>query len=136
MKIFFTKNLFIHLIFLFILLLPQTGFSQTTGGVIGNSLVYECSTNGRPGECTFDDLVAATRNVVNKLTIYAIGFSVIVIAFAGFKYLTSEGNPGAIADANRMFRSVAIGIAFIVGAWAIVNLIATGLGVTSFRFTP
>jgi hypothetical protein len=106
--------------------------ANAAGGTKGG-LVYECNP---PGECTFDDLVAATRNVVNTLTLYAIAFSVVVIAYAGFLYMTSGGNPGKISQATGMFTKVAIGLAVVIGAWVIVNMIAKGLGVTSFSFTP
>src|SRR3989338_2846881 len=53
-----------------------------------SSLIWICTGlfggSGAPGECTFDDLVEATKNFVNKLTLLAIGFVVIVIAWAGF----------------------------------------------------
>lgn len=124
------------IIFLFVsLVLPtQRALAETSG------LVYECvSGSGASavyGNCSWQDLIAATSNLVNKLTVLAIGFSVIVIAWAGFKYMTSGGSPQKISEANGIFTKVAIGLGFIIGAWAIVTLILKGLGVTSVAFTP
>ncbi|MFZ2523066.1 MAG: pilin [Minisyncoccia bacterium] len=95
--------------------------------------VYICGSGN--GDCTWSDLVAAVRHFINQATVLAIGFCVVVIAWAGFKYMTSEGNPGKIKEATGMFTKVAIGMAFIIGAWAIVTLIGTALGVTAFKFS-
>lgn len=109
-----------------------------------SKLIYQCkqsvTINGVSkdiyGNCSWADLIAATKNAVNYITVLAIGFSVVVIAFIGFKILTSEGSPGALKEAKEMAQKVVIGMFFIICAWAIVTLIATGLGVSSFAFTP
>ncbi len=133
MKKIISKNLFLIITFI-IIVVPIITQAQVISG-----LVYECSSGGANpvyGNCTFNDLVAATRNVVNRITILALEFTVVIIAWAGFKYMTSEGNPGKIREATKMFQNVAVGIGFIIAAWVIVQLIARGLGVTSFTFTP
>jgi phosphotransacetylase len=130
-----TSKFLLVMAFMFVLSLPAFVYAQRV-----SNLVYECVSGSGDtavyGNCSFEDLVAATRNVVNRLTILALEFTVVVIAYAGFKYMTSEGNPGKIREATNMFKNVAIGIGFIICAWVIVQLIARGLGVTSFTFTP
>ena len=79
------------------------------------------------GDCTFADLITATKKLVNFGTEFALIFSVVVIAWAGFKYMTSEGNPDKIKEANGMFLNVAKGIVIVLAAWLIVNLITTAL---------
>ena len=98
------------------------------------SIVYVC-TSGAPGECTWDDVIAAVKHLVNWGVEFALTFSVIVIAVAGFKYMTSEGSPGKLAEANKMFASVAKGIVIIMAAWLIVTLITGALlnhGINTF----
>lgn len=120
------KRTLISLLVLLFVTLPT--FASAAG------LVYVCP-GAKPGECTFQDLINATKNVVNQLTVLAIGFSVVVIVYAGFIYMTSAGNPGKISQATGMLTKVVIGIGFIIGAWAIVNLLAKALGVTAFSFS-
>jgi uncharacterized membrane protein len=83
------------------------------------------------GDCSFEDLVAAALKLVNWGTIFALEFSVIVLAYAGFKYMTSDGNPGKRSEATGMLLKVVIGIVIIVAAWLIVNVIVTTLGVNT-----
>jgi hypothetical protein len=120
-----TKKFFAILFFAIILLLPLYSHAQ---------LAQECAGN-QPGECTFDDLIRTVIRLTNWGTMFALGFSVVVIAWAGFKYLTSEGNPGKIKEANGMFLKVLQGIVIILIAWTLVKLITTALlkgGINTF----
>lgn len=100
---------------------------------ISDGIVYECR-GGRPGECTFQDLVNAVNRVINIATTYAVAFSVVVIAYAGFRYMRSGDNPSERTKANDMLKKVVIGVFFMLGAWLIVNFITSALGANnSFR---
>lgn len=95
-------------------------------------LTYECERTGLNntiiyGECTFDDLILATKNLINKVIPIVLGLTVITIAYAGFIYMTEGASAGGRSKANNMFKNVAIGIFFILAAWMIVNLIANVL---------
>ncbi len=130
MKINLKKQILSYLLS-FILISPAFALAQPTGTNppntnSGGGIVYECST-GLPGECTFDDLIKAAKHITDFLTVFALEFSVVVIAFAGFKYMTSGGNPGERQAANKMLLSVAKGIFFILAAWVIVTLITSTL---------
>lgn len=117
------------LLMVFLLSMPFFAFAQADQHEHG--LTYECFTGTGDdavyGNCTWTDLVAATMNVINKVIPIAIGFSVVVIAWAGFIYMTEGSTPGGRARANKMFRNVGIGIFFIIAAWMIVNLISNAL---------
>jgi hypothetical protein len=93
-----------------------------------SALIYVCH-DAAPGECNFGDLLKAVDKIMNWGTIFALQFSVVVIAYAGYLYMLSEGNPGKLKEANDMFTKVAIGIAWIIGAWLVVSLIMNSLGV-------
>ena len=122
-------NVIIGLFFLFVLfLLPLITYSvQSTDTNTG--ITYECGDNETAGNCDFADLIEAVKKVVTWGTTFALGFSVIVIAYAGFLYMNSGGSPGERAKANKVLLSAAKGIAFIIAAWLIVTLIIKGLGV-------
>ncbi len=90
------------------------------------SIIYICVT-GAPGECTFQDVISAVQKLLGWARNFALFFSVIVLVVAGFKYMTSGGNPGKISEANKMFEKVAIGIVVVMSAWLIVTLITNAL---------
>ena len=122
----------------FVMLLPLSAYSQANPskttqatGAAGTGMTYECGDGATAGNCTFEDAVAAVKRVTNYGAVIALGFSVVVIAYAGALYMVSEGNPGKLKEATEMFRKVAIGILFILAAWLIVSLILNGLGVNS-----
>lgn len=96
-------------------------------------IVYNC-TSSTPGDCTWDDLINAVRFLINWATIFAIQFSVVVIAYAGFKYMLSGDNQGERTKANGMLFSVLKGMIFILLAWVIVRLILSGLGASWINF--
>ncbi len=94
-------------------------------------IVYSCA-----GECTFYDLVAATQKVLKWGTVFALGFSVVVIAWVGFNYMLYSDNPGKRKAATDSLVKVAIGIGFMLGAWLIVTLITSALGVDKIVTFP
>lgn len=112
--------LFIFLIF--ILFLPFISHGAARGITWFCGGTYE-------SECTFQDLLDEVNNLVKWGTAFALSFSVIVLAWAGFIYMTSGGNPGERSKANTMLTKVVIGIILIVLAYLIVQLIVKGLQV-------
>ncbi|MES2213487.1 MAG: hypothetical protein V4473_01440 [Patescibacteria group bacterium] len=112
----------LSLIFLLcVYVLPMVAFGvEDTSKDYG--IAYVCN-----GECTFADVIGAIKKVINFGIEFALFFSVIVIARAGFIYMTSGGSPGERAKANEMFRKVAVGIFLALAAWLIVTLITSAL---------
>ncbi len=100
-------------------------FSNAKTSVSG--IISECA-NAKAGECTFADLISAVQVVVNWGIAFAIGFSVIVIAYSGFDYMRYADNPGKRSAANGRLIKVAIGMFFIFTAWIIVTMITKALG--------
>ncbi len=93
-------------------------------------ITYECvDAKGIIGNCDFQDLLNAVKKVVDYAVGFTLFFSVIVIAWAGFKYMTSGDSAGERKKANDMLLSVAKGIVFILAAWLIVSLILRALQV-------
>ena len=108
-------------------IMPMITFSaQLNSGSTG--LTYECvDANGIVGNCDFSDLVAATKKVLNWAVGFALFFSVIVIAYAGFLYMQGGAIPGKRTEANKTLTKAAIGIAWVIAAWLVVNLITNTL---------
>ncbi len=125
MKTFMKKVISVSALFvlLFFIIFPAISFSA--GGPSGGTgWAWECSP---PGDCDFNDLVNAIAHLMNQVTIFVLGFSAVVIAWAGFLYLKSGGNPGELKKAKEVLQKVVIGLFFILAAWVIVRLIATTL---------
>ncbi|MFZ2522468.1 MAG: hypothetical protein WAZ10_04085 [Minisyncoccia bacterium] len=112
------SKILLFLVFLF-LFTPLVSHAQ---------FVYECpGVGGIAGECTFDDLIRAVRRVTNEGTKFALGFSVIVIAWAGFRFMMGGESASERAKAAGMLLKVVQGIAIIIIAWVLVRLITTAL---------
>lgn len=77
--------------------------------------------------CTFADLILAIKKLVNWGVSITLMLTVVVIAYAGFLYMTSAADPGQRSKANKMFVSVLKGIFYILAAWLIVTLIMSAL---------
>lgn len=61
--------------------------------------------------------------VVNILLIIAVPLMVFFIIYAGFNYVTAQGNPEKIAVANRSLMYSLIGAVVMLGAFAISAII-------------
>lgn len=99
---------------------PPSGDSESSG------LVPACGGKGQP-ECGWLHLVELAENIMNFLIAIALPLSAVAFAYAGFLYLTAAGSEDKIKKAHGVFVKVAIGLFFVLAAWAIVYLIASTL---------
>lgn len=69
------------------------------------------------------DLAAFLKSILRL--VFLIGTMVVVffIILSGFKYVTAQGNPAKITEANRMLLYTAIGAAILLGAQTIADVI-------------
>ncbi len=78
--------------------------------------------------CTFSDLLKTINNFITFLiTKLFIPTIVIVFLYAGFKYLTAQGNPKKIANLKQVLGNIIIGILLILCSWLIVKVILSAL---------
>ncbi|HEY5806229.1 MAG TPA: pilin [Candidatus Saccharimonadales bacterium] len=54
--------------------------------------------------------------------------AVLIIVLAGFRYITSQGNPNEVTTAKNAILYALIGLVVIMFAFAIVNFVLEGLG--------
>jgi len=73
--------------------------------------------------CNWDSLILFARNVINDLIILALPVAAIAFAWAGFQILTSGGDEGKMKKGKDVLFKVAIGFAWIVGAYVLVQFI-------------
>tara|TARA_B100001939_G_scaffold343600_1_gene356572 strand:+ start:336 stop:1115 length:780 start_codon:yes stop_codon:yes gene_type:complete len=77
--------------------------------------------------CTFCDVV----KTANKITSWLIGVMLVIFtlltAYAGFKLVTSGGNPQARSDAKKYMTNGFIGIVIVLCAWLLVDTLLRAL---------
>ena len=79
--------------------------------------------------CNADHLIIMINRVLNYILVYLVlPIGAIMFAYAGFLLLFSGGDTHKRSEAKSIFTNVAIGIAFVAGAWLIVNSILTIMG--------
>ena len=92
-----------------------------------------CGGTGQPA-CTFDHLITLVQRVINFLIVdIAIPLSMVLFAWAGFLYMTAQGDPGKIKTGHTIFISVIWGLVIALAAWLIVNTITTALLTPGFK---
>lgn len=88
---------------------------------ISNSNLISCY-----NYCTFSDVLRTINNFITFLiTTLFIPTIVLLIMFAGFKYITAAGNPSKVANLKKMIMNIVIGMLLILCAWLIVKVIIT-----------
>ena len=88
---------------------------------------------GRTGQaaCNFNGLVQLASNIIDFIIYMSVSVSAIMFAYAGFLYITAQGETGKISTAHSIFKNVGLGLVFVLGAWLIVKAVLTGLGGTA-----
>jgi len=92
----------------------------------GGGLVPDCPIEG----CGFNQLMTLINNVITFLLFtVATPLAAIIIAYAGWLYLSSGGNSSDVTKAKKILMNVVIGYVIGLAAWLIVKTIITSLGV-------
>ena len=85
--------------------------------------------------CGWNDLIQLGQNVM-VWAIYFVGLaSVVSITYAGWLYLSANGNSGQIGKAHAVFGKVITGIIITLAAWLIVKSILGWIGLSSNDFS-
>lgn len=94
-------------------------------------IVPDCGPNG---ECTFEHLVELANNLIQFMFKFGAIIAGLLIAYAGWLYLTSGGNPGNVSKAKGIFWKVLVGFVIMLGAYLVVTLILRVLGYEGSTF--
>ncbi len=122
------KKALIIILPLFILILPMVSFA---GGLVPPCEMETNVPKGIAPQCVwgFTQFMGLVNNVISFVLFkLLIPIAAIVIAYAGFLFLTSMGNPGKRTKAKELFLNVVIGLLIAVGAWLIIRTVLTLLG--------
>ncbi|MBI2051085.1 MAG: hypothetical protein HYT31_04800 [Parcubacteria group bacterium] len=74
------------------------------------------------------DLKFAIANIVNVVLGFLGILAVIIIMYAGFKWMTASGNEEQVGEARKMLLQAVIGLIIIMGAWVIINFVTGEFG--------
>lgn len=70
---------------------------------------------------------ADPREIVGNLINSGLGYLgiivVVIVLWAGFKWMTSGGKDEKVADARKTLINLIIGLVIILSAWSIVNFV-------------
>ena len=138
---FYIKNLAPLLFTLAIVCLPLVtiaaentfpgGYQSPPNTVSGGQTTVKL-TNPLEGKANnFCDLI---KIVLQAILVIGLPIAVVFLVYVGFKFITAQGKPEAIKEAQHNFLNTVIGIAIFLGAWTIAEVIAAtlkGLGASA-----
>jgi hypothetical protein len=81
------------------------------------------------GECKFDQIVELANEIAVILISLVTAVATVMFVYAGFLYLTAQGDTGQIKKATGVFRTVVIGFVIILIAYMAVKELLIKLGV-------
>lgn len=72
-------------------------------------------------DCNFCSLVEMANKIIEFLITMTIIIATLMLAYAGFKMVFSQGDPGSLAKAKEYMLNVFIGVLLMLAAWTIVD---------------
>ena len=81
------------------------------------------------GACGFSELVQMINTLGEWAMILTTTVATIMFVYAGFLYITSQGDTGKVKAATTIFRNVVIGFVIILAAYLLVKELLIKLGV-------
>jgi hypothetical protein len=109
------------------------GLNSGSGGLNSSSGGLNSSAGGGNGfhlanplgnTSTFCDLL---KTIFNVLVIFAIPIAVVMVVYAGFRFVLARGNPEGLKKARVNLVATLLGIALFFGAWFLAQVIANTL---------
>ncbi len=110
---------------LIIFIAPATSFAA--------GLIPACSPDPVTNQCGwgFPEFMKLINNVIDfAIKDLALPIAAIMIAYAGFKLVTSGGSTEARSSAKNIFTNTVIGLVLAAGSWIIVKTILSIAGYT------
>lgn len=104
-----------------LVLAPSLVFAQRTSSIVPESC--------RTGQCDFDDLIILINTLGEWAMIFTTTVATVMFVYAGFLYITSQGDPNKVKSATTIFRNVAIGFVIILVSYLLVKELLIKLGV-------
>jgi hypothetical protein len=81
----------------------------------------------KTGNCSLDQIVQTGAAFANMLTQLSAALFFATFVYGGAMYLLSFGDKKRVEKGKQAITGSAIGMAFVLGAWTLVNYIANSL---------
>jgi hypothetical protein len=90
---------------------------------ISNSKLISCY-----NFCTFSDVLKTINNLITFLiTRLFVPIVILLFMYAGYQYITAQGNPSKKANLKKLVFNILIGMLLVLCSWLIVKVIMTVL---------
>ena len=114
------------------LVMPQVSMAEGLVPCGGYEFDDTGALTGEEPACNFAYIIVLAQNVIEFLIFkLAAPLAALVIAWAGFLYLTSAASPAQREKAKKILKNVVIGFILALAAWLIVKTLLSSLGVES-----
>ena len=87
--------------------------------------IIPCGKSGP--DCDYKSLISLGNNIINFCIIIGTSVFCLVFMYAGYLYLTANGDTGQIGKAHGLFWNAIIGFVIMLSAWLIIDFILTNL---------
>lgn len=121
------RTIFAHLTLATLLVVSCAPVVHAQGTGTNQSKLVACD----GPRCTFEQLVETGQNVMDFLIILATSIAVIVIAYAGFMYMTAGENSGKVKKAHELMGYAVVGFLVAISAYLVVDVLLNTLNVDS-----
>lgn len=115
--------------------IPLLSSAETSSFPGVDRIVPECGTVSAAGEfdpCTFCDFKQLVQNLLNFALFLSILTAGALFAYAGWLFVTAQGNSGQVGRAKKLFLDVFIGFVVVMSAYVIVDTLMKMLAGGSF----
>ena len=100
------------------------GFDVNNNGVVVDEFNADGTIITLSEECHYSDFIILIETVIDFLIFkLAAPISALMFAYAGFLYMTNNGNESQIKQAHDIFLSVFWGFVIALGAWLVMKVI-------------
>lgn len=107
-----------------VLFIPSFVSAKTSSGLIPCGNVETAAGVPTTERCDFNDFIQLAQNVIDFLIFkIAAPLAAVMFAYAGFLYLTNQGNESQVKKAHDIFWNVFIGLVVALAAWLVVNFV-------------
>lgn len=100
------------------------GINSNEKYIEGGIVPTECQT----GQCGFSQLVTMINTIGKWSMLLTTTAATIMFVYAGFLYITAQGDQNKVKQATTIFRNVAVGFVIILTAYLVVKELLVKLG--------
>jgi len=74
-------------------------------------------------DCNLSSLATGINNLLKFIISITVTGAALLFAWAGFQYMTAQGDEGKIKQAHSIFWKVFVGLIIVLAAWLVVSTI-------------